>query len=344
MLTTGRARRGSGLRAELADAVTPRAFGSVVAVLLLQLGFVLSYVGAFHAPAPHRIRVGLVAPGAPAAPYVDGLNAITGRPLAVRAVGSEQQARAQVRSGRLSAALVVHPSRADRLFVATGGGASTATAVQQVLAEVERAQARSVATTDLVPLQPGDARGLTGFYLVVGWMVGGYLVASLLGVVGGARPVTSRRAAIRLAALVPYAVLSGLGGALVVGPLLGALDGHVLALAAVGALVVFAAAAATTALQVLLGVAGIGVAVLLFVVLGNPSAGGAYQADLLPPFWRAIGGALPNGAGTDTVRRVVYLDGQGIAAHLLVLAAWAVLGTLVALVGAALLHDRRERG
>ncbi|MGZ6791719.1 MAG: DUF3533 domain-containing protein [Mycobacteriales bacterium] len=315
--------------------MTPRAFASVVAVLLLQLGFVLSYVGAFHAPRPQHVRVGLVAPSQVAASSVDRLNALPGRPLAVRAVGGEQQAREQVRAGDLSAALVVDPSgTTDRLLVASGGGASTATAVEEVLARVERAQQRSATTVDVVPLQAGDARGLSGFYLVVGWMVGGYLVASLLGVVGGARPATPRRAAIRLAALVPYAVLSGLGGALVAGPLLGALDGHVLALWGVGALVVFAAAAATTAFQVLLGVVGIGVAVLLFVVLGNPSAGGAYQADLLPPFWRAIGDVLPNGAGTDTVRRVVYFGGAGTAGHLLVLAAWALAGTVVALLAA----------
>jgi hypothetical protein len=37
-------------------------------------------------------------------------------------------------------------------------------------------------------VQPGDGRGLTGFYLVVGWIVGGYLVAALLGVSGGVPP------------------------------------------------------------------------------------------------------------------------------------------------------------
>ncbi|MET8009462.1 hypothetical protein ABZU86_30850 [Streptomyces sp. NPDC005271] len=121
----------------------------------------------------------------------------------------------------------------------------------------------------------------------MGWTVGGYLFAALLGVSKGARPATVRRAAQRLLAAVPYAVLSGLGGAAIVGPLLGALTGHFLALWGIGALAVFGAAAVTIALQVLFGVLGIGVTVLLFVVLGNPSAGGAYGPELLPPFWRA---------------------------------------------------------
>ena len=62
----------------------------------------------------------------------------------------------------------------------------------------------------------------------------------------------------------------------------------------------------TLAFQTLFGVIGIGITVLVFVILGNPSGGGAYQTELLPPFWRSLSSALPNGAGTDTVRRIVY--------------------------------------
>jgi len=202
------------------------------------------------------------------------------------------------------------------------------------MTQADASQHRTVQTTDLVPLQSGDARGLSGFYLVTGWLVGGYLVASMLGIAKGERPPTLRRIAIRLTSLLPYAVVSGLLGALVAGPWMGALDGHVLALWGLGALIVFAAAAATTAFQVLLGVSGVGLAVLIFVVLGNPSAGGAYQIQMLPWLWRTIGNALPNGAGTDSVRRIVYFGSQGIATHLAVIAAWAVVGTVISLVAA----------
>jgi hypothetical protein len=71
-------------------------------------------------------------------------------------------------------------------------------------------------------------------------------------------------------------------------------------------------------------------------VLGNPSAGGAYQAALLPPFWRALSGALPNGAGVDSVRRVVYFGANGVGGDLLVLALYVVAGVVVTLVGSRL--------
>jgi uncharacterized phage infection (PIP) family protein YhgE len=81
--------------------------------------------------------------------------------------------------------------------------------------------------------------------------------------------------------------------------------------------------------------------VLLFVILGNPSAGGAYQPALLPPFWRALSGALPNGAGTDAVRRIVYFGGTGITGHLIVIVIYIVAGAVVAAAGSHLSHRRR---
>ena len=89
------------------------------------------------------------------------------------------------------------------------------------------------------------------------------------------------------------------------------------------------------AFQVLFGVLGIGVTVLLFVVLGNPSSGGSYQPSLLPPFWRALSSALPNGAGTDAVRRIIYFGAHGITGHLILIAVYIAAGTIVTLAASA---------
>ncbi|WP_435242823.1 DUF3533 domain-containing protein [Streptomyces cucumeris] len=330
-----------GFWSELRAAVTPRMVAMIAGALLLQLGFVLSYVGAFHHPQPHRVPIAVVAPQQTAEQVVRKINAIPDQPVKATAVADEKAARALLADGETSGALIVNPrSHNDRLLVAGAGGASTANAVESVITQAEKSQQRTVSVTDAVPPQSGDARGLSSFYLVVGWTVGGYLFAALLGVSKGARPSSVRRAGARLLAAVPYAVLSGLGGALIVGPGLGALNDHFLALSALGALVVFGAAAVTVAFQVLFGVLGIGVTVLLFVVLGNPSAGGAYGTDLLPPFWRTIGPALPNGAATHAVRHLVYFSGHGITANLAVLTAYALGGVLATLVAATLIHRR----
>jgi hypothetical protein len=330
------------LLAEVRDSIAPRTVGLVVGVLLLQLGFILSYVGAFHAPKPHHISIAIVAPVQDSAMLVREINAIPSGPLRAGPVRDERAARGQVSDGTTSAALIVNVTGStDTLLVASGGGVSVVTAVEQVTTQIEGTEHRTANVVDLVPLQRGDAHGLAGFYLVVGWIVGGYLVAALLGITRGARPANPRRAVIRLLSVVPYAMASGLCGALVVDQTLGALTGHYLALAAVGTLLVFGAAAVTMGFQVLLGVLGIGMTLLVFVVLGNPSAGGAYQPALLPPFWRAISTALPNGAGTDSVRRIVYFGSGGITEHLIVLTTYVVAGVLVTL-GASLLRAKSE--
>ncbi len=305
----------------------------MLGVLILGLGFVFSYVGAFHHPVPHRVRIALVAPAGSARQLVARLDALPGRPLRAQAVTGAAAARGMLRADRVAAVLQVEPQRRrDRLLVAGGGGAALSTAVQDVVTRFEAAQRRTVVTTDIVPLQSGDYRGLTGFYLVVGCLVAGYLLAAVLGITLGPRPGTVGEAARRLSAVVPYSLVAGIGTALIVGPLLGALTGHFVAVAGVGALLVFAAAAVTIALEVLMGVVGIGLAILLYVVLGNPSAGGAYQNALLPGFWRTIGNALPNGAGVEAIRRAVYFGGHGIGGHLIVIGAYGLAGTAATLL------------
>jgi hypothetical protein len=328
--------------AEFKDAVALRTVALIIGVLLLQLGFVLSYVGAFHAPTPQRIPVAVVSGSLPVTEQsVAKLNGLPGTALAAVASTDRATAERQIRSGDLSAALIINTQgTADTLLTSSGGGVSVVSAVTAVIEQVEASQQRTVTATDIVPLQSGDGRGLTGFYLVIGWIVGGYLVAALLGVSAGARPATPRRAYFRLAAIVPYAILSGLGGVLIVDQVLGALTGHFWTLWWLGALLVASAATVTMAFQVLFGVLGIGITVLVFVVLGNPSAGGAYQTTLLPPFWRWLSNGLPNGAGTDAVRRIAYLGSSGIAGHLVVIAVYVVVGALVAAGGSHLIHRR----
>jgi hypothetical protein len=334
-----------GFFAELFDAITARTVLLVIGVLLIQLGFVLSYVGAFHHPSPRQIPVAIVAPSQISGHVVTELSGLPGRPLSATAVPSRAAGLTLLRRGSTSGVFVVDPAgKTDSLLVASGGGAAVSTAVEDVFTQVEKAEHRTLAVTDAVPAQPGDGRGLSGFYLVVGWLVGGYLVAAIIGIANGARPRSTRRAIHRLMALVPYAILSGLGGAILVDPVLGALTGHFLALWWLGAFLVFCAAAVTMAFQVLFGVVGIGLTLILFVVLGNPSSGGAYPASLLPPFWRAIGNSIPNGAGVEAIRRIVYFGSYDIVGNLLVIAIYTVAGIAIAVTGTSVVARRAAAG
>ncbi|MFG2817980.1 DUF3533 domain-containing protein [Kitasatospora sp. NPDC048365] len=317
----------SSFTSDLKDAVTPRAALLVIGVLLLQLGFITSYVGALHHPRPHELSIAVVAPEQLAPRLVAALESVPDDAVRASTAPDRATAEARIKDQKIYAAWIVDPAGTqDTLLVADARGPAAATAAATIVTEVDKAQGRTVVVDDTIPLAEGDAEGLSSFYLVIGWCVGGYLVASILGISAGSRPANTGRAVLRLGTLALYSIAAGLGGALIIGPVLGALPGSTVALWWLGALVVFSVGAITMSLQCLFDVVGIGLAVLIFVVLGNPSAGGVFPPPLLPAFWRAIGAWIPNGAGTDVARSIAYLGSTNIAVPLLVLAAWAAVG------------------
>ncbi|MGW9300460.1 DUF3533 domain-containing protein [Streptomyces cyaneofuscatus] len=326
---------------EMKNAVTPRAALLVIGVLGLQLLFIASYVGALHKPKPTDVAFGVVAPQQVSQQLITQLDGLPGGPLDPRTVSSEAEAREQIMNRDIDGALIVSPQgRTDTLLVASGGGTVLSSALERILTQVEAGQQRTVRTVDVAPASADDFDGLSSFYLVVGWCVGGYLCASILAISAGTKPANRQRALIRTAVMAVYAVAGGIGGAVIIGPILGALPGSVWGLAGLGALVVFSVGMITLGLEALTGIVGIGLAVLIIVIAGNPSAGGAFPLPMLPDFWRAIGPALPPGAGTWVARSIAYFRGNAVTGPLLVLSAWAVAGTALTL----LLSMRREAG
>lgn len=318
----------------------------VTGVLVIQLAFIASYLGAFHNPKPHRVPIAVaVPPGTPpeqARQVADRLNAIEGAPLSARVVPDEAAARRQIARREVYGAYLPAAQGTDRLLVDSAASASVSQAVGQVFGQVATATHRPLRVEDIIPAGTGDARGLSAFYLAVGWMLGGYLVATGLSISAGARPRHRPAAVLRLGALALYSLASGICGAFITVSVLGAFYGHVVGLWLLGTLLVFASGAFAMALQSWTGVVGVGLTVVVLVVLGNPSAGGAYASPLLPPFWRVIGQWLPPGAGTTGIRGIIYFQGNGLGRPLLILWAYAIAGSAVTLAAGAL-ATRRER-
>ncbi|HWH11585.1 MAG TPA: hypothetical protein VG165_10705 [Solirubrobacteraceae bacterium] len=304
----------------------------LLAASALQLAFVGSYVGAFHDPLPHSVPVDLLAPYTIAPRLTAQLGALPGKPVEIHAAASSAAARADIESRRVYAYFEPHSKGPDTLAVATAANRATALALESVFAGVEASRHRPAPrVVDLAPLPANDPAGLSGFYAVVAWMIGGYLGATLLGLVGETRARSRARALARVLALAVYAVASGVLSVVLLDKGIGVLGGHFVDLCGIAALSIFAAGAATAGLQSLLGMAGTGVAILIFVVLGNPSSGGPYARDMLPQFWRVIGGYLPPGAAVDLVRNVLYFGARDIQTPVIVLGAWAVAGAIIAL-------------
>ena len=220
----------------------------------------------------------------------------------------------------------------NRLFVASAANRATAVALEQVFDRVAAAQSRpAVRVTDVKPLPLSDPNGTAAFYAVIAWVFGGYIGATLIGLIGSPRSTSRRRAAARVGALGGFAIVAGVLSVVMLRVCFDTFSGHVIAMCAIGALTIFAGGAATAGIQAAAGPAGTGLVILVFVILGNSASGGPFARPLLPGLWRTIGGVLPPGASVDLARSALFFDGARIVGPILVLVVWAALGTALAL-------------
>ncbi len=305
---------------------TPKAVTLVlVPALVLMLAFAFFYVGAFHDPTPHHVPVAVLGPPALAVQ----LTHLPGAPLEARHVSSRSDALSRIDDREVYGA---YDPATNRLFVASAANRATAIALEQTFNLLAAAQNRpAVHVTDIKPLPPKDPNGTAAFYAVVAWMFGGYIGATLIGLIGSPRSTSRRRAAARLSALAKLSLVGGILSVVMLRASFGVFSGHVVALCAIGALTIFASAAATAGIQAAAGPAGTGLVILVFVILGNSASGGPFARPLLPGVWRWIGGVLPPGASVDLARSALFFDGARITGPIAVLVVWAVLGTLLAL-------------
>lgn len=299
----------------------------MIGVLAVEMAMIGSYVGALHEPRAHNVPVAVTGPRALMRAAAQALERRSGDSLQLRRVNNPEAAVTAIDRRDVDAALVIGP-RMDRVLVASAASALIAEELPAQIRAVEP-PGRTLSVSDVKPLPASDPRGISPFYLMVGWLVGGYLGATILGLSRGGFARSRRLAAARMAALALYAIVSAALGTLIVQDLIGVLGGHTLALIGVGALLVFAVGAATAALQALLGIAGTALAIVVFVAIGNPASGGVFATQLLPHPWRDVGPLLPPGAGTTLIRNVAYFNGNTLGSALLVLAGYALLGTLV---------------
>jgi hypothetical protein len=200
------------------------------------------------------------------------------------------------------------------------------------LDRVAAAQRRpAVRVTDVKPLPPKDPNGTAAFYAVIAWVFGGYISATLIGLIGSPRSSSRQRAAARIGAFAGFGIVAGILSVVMLRASFDVFSGHVVALCAIAALTIFASGAATAGIQAAAGPAGTGLVILVFVILGNSASGGPFARPLLPGLWSTIGGVLPPGASVDLARSALFFDGARIAGPILVLVVWAALGTLLAL-------------
>ncbi|WP_030972468.1 membrane protein [Streptomyces sp. NRRL S-1824] len=313
------------LRHVLSHLVTP---------LLMCIGMGLAYLGAFHAPEPHDLRVDVVGSGPRAQVLAQTLQDKGDGALSVRTVADRASAVNDLKTQQSYGAYL--PGKHPELLVATASSDTSATVVEKVFTKVAAAQGDPLKVTDTAPTADGDPTGQGIFFLLVAVSIGSYASVAVIGGAGAALALRIRAALVVGASLVVSAI-----GAAFAGPLFGLVDhglGGVWAMAwlySAGILMVGVGLHTFLKRWTTLGL------MVLFVMLNFTSSGGIFRPELQPGFFGSLH-AFWNGAGfVEGVRSHVYFGGYVLGGHVLVLTLWFVAG--LAVMGVAGLAEAKRR-
>jgi hypothetical protein len=139
----------------------------------------------------------------------------------------------------------------------------------------------------------------------------------------------------RVIAALGVAVIGGLTVVACLQFLIGTFDGNFWLTSLAGMFGIAATCFTVLGLRELLGGAGLGIAAVLLVLLGNPLSGLASAPEMLPQPWGHIGQLLPPGATGTLMRDVTFFDGHGATRPFLTLACYLVLGSALYRLGLA---------
>ncbi|MFJ3710433.1 hypothetical protein OG204_18385 [Streptomyces sp. NBC_01387] len=324
--TNGAVSTGAALRHVLGHLVTP---------LLMCIGMGLAYLGAFHAPQPHDLRVAVVGSGPSAQVLAQTLQDKGDGALTVRTVADRDSAVQQLKDQDIYGAFV--PSgKAPELVVASAASDTTATVVEKVFTQVAAEQGEPLEVTDVAPTANGDPTGQGIFFLLVALSIGSYASVAVIGGAGAVLPLRVRA----LLASGMSLVVSAIGTAFA-GPVFHLVDhglGGLWAMAwiySAGILLIGVGLHTFLKRWTTLGV------MVLFVMLNFTSSGGIFRPELQPGFFGALH-SFWNGAGfVEGVRSHVYFGGHGLGGNVLVLVFWLLAGLVV--TGAAGLAEAGRR-
>ncbi|MEU9706148.1 hypothetical protein [Streptomyces sp. NPDC047981] len=299
------------------------------------IGMGLAYLGAFHAPHPHDLRVDVVGSGPRVQVLAQTLHDQGDGALDVRTVPDRATAVTALREQNSFGAYL--PGDRPELLVATASSDTSAMAVEKVFTDVAAGQDAPLKVTDVAPVSDGDPTGQGVFFLLVALSIGSY---ASVAVIGGAGAVLPLRLRALLAAGTSLVV--SLVGTVFAGPMFHLVDrglGGVWAMSwlySAGILLIGVGLHTFLRRWTTLGV------MVLFVMLNFTSSGGIYRPELQPGFFGALH-AFWNGAGfVEGVRSHVYFADHALGRHLLVLALWLLAGVAVTLC-AGLAETRRRR-
>ncbi|MDK1327603.1 ABC transporter permease [Arthrobacter sp. zg-Y1143] len=318
------------LEAAAAKRAKAEKIGRYVAMFLMPLLMVSMLVGgylaAMHSPTPHNVPIAVSGSAQQADRFAQALESANADAVDVRTVDSADDARQLVLDREVSSAVVLGDGTAT-LYTAGAAGASQSSTVTALLAPQVLASGLTLQTEDLAPLPANDLAGLGAMFMTTALMLAGYMPLSLA--------LSNSPELMRFRRFVPLlAGWSALIAALVwtvVGPIMGIVEGHTAAVLGISWLAVFSVGSAQLFLTRILGPMAVLVGMLFLMVLGVPSSNMSMSVHTMPGLYPFLHSFLPAAATGESLRSVLYFDGNGAGRHLMVLVIGAVAALLLTL-------------
>jgi hypothetical protein len=297
----------------------------VVINVVFAAAFMTTALSAFHAPTPHAVPVGMVAPAHLSREVRVALDARAPGGFVLHPYPSEARARTAIIGREVDGALIAAPGGLT-LLVARAGGSAPAQLLTNTFSGLAATTGQRLHVVDAVPPLKDDSLALSSFFTILC-----VLFPSLATGAATAHVFRRHGTAWRIAVPAVAAVAIGLSATAVAAGVTG--FGDYLSVAGIVALFSLAISAPTVALgRIKLPL--IALAVITFLIMGIPVSGGpSGLAAFGPGFLRSLDSALPLGVAADAVRNTIYFHGNDTAGYLWVLCAWAAAG-----IGLLLMH------
>jgi hypothetical protein len=298
-----------------------RILAALAVVAFMQFLFSLNYMSSGHEPVASNLPFGVTGSSSILTTVQHG-----GLSLKVTQYPSEQAAKTAINQAEIWGALIPGSSSSTLLVVPSVSDLAPA----QLAVQFERAaasvhQVLHVQQYAPTPLPPKDPFGLVPSLMLIPLLIGGYMSASMLAARTGLAAVRWRGVI-----LAGYALVAGMLVNLIVVPWLGGYpSGKFWIVWPILALVIYAVAMVAAVLGRLLGAAGTLVTVIIIILFGNPSKGGANGVPYLPAFWRDIGPYLPPRNAYILLHNTIYFSGNGTTQALVVLLIYAVVFAVI---------------
>lgn len=293
----------------------------VAVVLLIGTVFVSVYLAAFHAPRPHGLRVGTTEVGTHQTQLRENLSRTVPGGFTLETYPDASAARQAVQDRSVYAAYL---GKGELLYGGANGAAVTST-VTTAFGPVAHAEHHALSTEDVAPAAAGDTRGLSVFYAAFGLVLAGYLFGMTTYQLAPGLPYRWRMTSLALFGAVGGVLVAAIAGSAG----FGALPGPFLPMALVVALMGVAVGATTMALLRLFGSAGVSIASILLLILGNSSSGGTMPPAFLPAWLRPLSEILPVGVGVRAIQGISRFQDDGLTRALVILPVWVLGAALV---------------